>query len=365
LVPEFEPGKPWKGNQILKSVEDDPTLTPGSVVRSPLSLAAIKDASEIFNKPPQPTASAADTLSTPLSLSSNTWSFNPSGGSTTTANSMAKLNTTKSWGDEMGGSGGRQRDPWEYGSSSVGQGQGGANRPPPGMGLPQKSSSGGNTSNTGNFSGGQQNTSFNTYRNNQQQQQPTAASWGSNPGSGHYWLLLRNLTPQIDGSTLKTLCQQHGPLTKFHLYLNHGIALVKYSTQVTQTAQNALNNCVLGNTTILAETASETDVFTLMQGLNGGAAAQSSSNNSGFGSGNMNKTGNENPWGVAARNPSKGSGQWDLEHRDNSPLWNSPWGSSNTDASDAELIFGDSKSRSTPSSLNNLLPGDLLGGESA
>jgi len=31
LVPEFEPGKPWKGTQILKSVEDDPTLTPGSV----------------------------------------------------------------------------------------------------------------------------------------------------------------------------------------------------------------------------------------------------------------------------------------------------------------------------------------------
>jgi trinucleotide repeat-containing gene 6 protein len=31
LVPEFEPGKPWKGTQILKSVDDDPTLTPGSV----------------------------------------------------------------------------------------------------------------------------------------------------------------------------------------------------------------------------------------------------------------------------------------------------------------------------------------------
>ena len=30
LVPEFEPGKPWKGS-VLKSVEDDPTMTPGSV----------------------------------------------------------------------------------------------------------------------------------------------------------------------------------------------------------------------------------------------------------------------------------------------------------------------------------------------
>lgn len=31
LVPEFEPGKPWKGTQIMKTVDDDPTLTPGSV----------------------------------------------------------------------------------------------------------------------------------------------------------------------------------------------------------------------------------------------------------------------------------------------------------------------------------------------
>lgn len=36
---------------------------------------------------------------------------------------------------------------------------------------------------------------------------------------------------QIDGSTLKTLCVQHGPLQNFHLYLNHGIALAKYSTR--------------------------------------------------------------------------------------------------------------------------------------
>lgn len=45
------------------------------------------------------------------------------------------------------------------------------------------------------------------------------------------WLLLKNLTPQIDGSTLKTLCMQHGPVQDFRLYLNHGIALTKYSTR--------------------------------------------------------------------------------------------------------------------------------------
>jgi len=263
---------------------------------------------------------------------------------------MAKLNTTKSW--EMDGSQqqqqqqqGRQRDVWDYGNGGGSVSQG-SNRPPPGMGLPQKPNNQGNSmpvSSTGGNYIGQQNNSFNAYRNSNQ---TGSASWGANPSGGHFWLLLRNLTPQIDGSTLKTLCLQHGPLTKFHLYLNHGIALVKYSNRdEAPKAQNALNNCVLGNTTILAETASETDVFNLMQGLNGGASvnsAQSSSNNAGFTSGNPNKTGGENPWGVAMR--------------DNSPLWNnSPWGSSSMDAPD----------RSTPSSLNNLLPGDLLGGESA
>lgn len=58
------------------------------------------------------------------------------------------------------------------------------------------------------------------------------SSWGSTPsGWGSSWLLLRNLTPQIDGSTLKTLCLQHGPLQNFHLYLNHGIAFAKYSSR--------------------------------------------------------------------------------------------------------------------------------------
>jgi len=68
---------------------------------------------------------------------------------------------------------------------------------------------------------------------NPHQQQNQQRSWGSNPGplNSHYWLLLRNLTPQIDGSTLKTLCVQHGPLNRFHLYLNHGLALVKYSNR--------------------------------------------------------------------------------------------------------------------------------------
>jgi len=74
-----------QGTQI-KSVEDDPSITPGSVVRSPLSLVTIKD-SEIFNasgSKTSPTVSTAvDTTIPPIptlslpTLSSSTWTFNP------------------------------------------------------------------------------------------------------------------------------------------------------------------------------------------------------------------------------------------------------------------------------------------------
>jgi len=58
-----------------------------------------------------------------------------------------------------------------------------------------------------------------------------ASSWSTGGWGGSTWLLLRNLTPQIDGSTLKTLCLQHGPLQNFHLYLSHGLAMAKYQSR--------------------------------------------------------------------------------------------------------------------------------------
>lgn len=63
---------------------------------------------------------------------------------------------------------------------------------------------------------------------------------------------------------------QHGPLQHFHLYLNHGIALCKYSTrEEASKAQMALNNCVLGNTTICAEAQCESEVQNILQHLGG------------------------------------------------------------------------------------------------
>lgn len=185
--------------------------------------------------------------------------------------------------------GGRQ-NLWDYNNSA-----GGApgSRPPPG--LPKKAA-GPNPSvptASGNVTSGTNSSTYNSFRNN------TSNSWGGpNPGgaggigNSHSWLVLRNLTPQIDGSTLKTLCCQHGPLQKFHLYTSHGVALVKYSSPEEAAkvhliedihfknltirslifnfrgqAQRALNNCLLNNTTILAETAGE-DVHNLIQGIN-------------------------------------------------------------------------------------------------
>ena len=79
--------------------------------------------------------------------------------------------------------------------------------------------------------------------------------------SGSTWLVLRNLTPQIDGATLKTLCSQHGPLLNFFVNQNNGQALVQYASRLEgQKAHKSLNSCVLGNTTIMTEFVDESEV---------------------------------------------------------------------------------------------------------
>lgn len=55
----------------MKSAEDDPAMTPGSVVRSPLSLAAIKESDMLGGK----TSPPGERL-----LSSSTWSYAPPAG---------------------------------------------------------------------------------------------------------------------------------------------------------------------------------------------------------------------------------------------------------------------------------------------
>lgn len=95
-VPEFEPGKPWKGSSQLKSIEDDPTVTPGSVNRSPLSV------NNIFNNwsKGSPTESTANDSLPSLSLtSSSTWSFTPS-ASSSALSTFASCDPAKSGGNK-------------------------------------------------------------------------------------------------------------------------------------------------------------------------------------------------------------------------------------------------------------------------
>lgn len=71
LVPEFEPGKPWKGTQ-MKNIEDDPHITPGSIARSPLSVNNIKDSNLFWPSKSSPSNSSSD-------VPSSTWGY-PQGG---------------------------------------------------------------------------------------------------------------------------------------------------------------------------------------------------------------------------------------------------------------------------------------------
>lgn len=64
----------------MKSIEDDPSITPGSIVRSPLSLATIKDPDAIFsssNKTSPPPQQPTNPDTSIPSLSNSTWTFNP------------------------------------------------------------------------------------------------------------------------------------------------------------------------------------------------------------------------------------------------------------------------------------------------
>lgn len=98
-----------------------------------------------------------------------------------------------------------------------------------------------------------------------------------------------------------------------------------------------MNNCVLGNTTILAENPSEWDASALLQ------QAVNQQNSSGAWRGSTNK-------------PSTGADTWSTSWSNSQSSASSLWGSSTLDTSDP--------ARATPSNINSYLPGDLLGGES-
>ncbi|XP_052899153.1 protein Gawky-like [Anopheles moucheti] len=338
LVPEFEPGKPWKGTQL--KIEDDPSITPGSVARSPLSIATAKD-SELFGGVGG-TSVTEKTSPIPadgggLNLTSSAWSFNTASltsvaGGTGGNKPMAGKSV---WSDSSSAGGGSNVAV----SSSAGVDvwcapivKPSATRgPPPGLGGATANKNG----NGGSIAGAQQR---------------TGAGWSS---GGTSWLLLKNLTSQIDASTLRTLCMQHGPILNFHSYPAHGLALCRYATrEEAAKAQQALNNCTLGSSTISAECpGSESEVQTYLQQLGGtgtSSVAVSSSASS-----------LTSPSWRQERTPS-GSG---------ADTWGSGWalggsgGSGTGTAANLWAPMDAGTDNGTPTSLNSFLPDSLLGPE--
>uniref|UniRef100_A0A3Q1BWH4 Trinucleotide repeat-containing gene 6C protein n=1 Tax=Amphiprion ocellaris TaxID=80972 RepID=A0A3Q1BWH4_AMPOC len=341
--PEFCPGVPWKGLQNIDP-ETDPNVTPGSVPSGPTINTNIQDVNRYLLRDrsggSSPTSSQNEALppSTDWPVSAYTSSFSLSSPEMDDAGKLSEMKSTWSPGPISHSQASLSHELWKVPqgprSSSTAP-----SRPPPGLTNTKPSSTWG-----GNSLGLAQgwSSSYTT----------GSTTWSTDSSTRtSSWLVLRNLTPQIDGSTLRTLCMQHGPLITFHLNLTQGNAVVRYSSKdEAAKAQKSLHMCVLGNTTILAEFAGEEEVnrfFAQGQSLGGTTSWQATPGTNqtrmgGTGSGASHptaggtKTGGELLWG--------GVQQY-------SSLWGPPSG-------EEGRVMG------SPTPINTLLPGDLLSGES-
>ncbi|XP_062999400.1 trinucleotide repeat-containing gene 6A protein isoform X1 [Elgaria multicarinata webbii] len=348
--PEFRPGEPWKGYPNIDP-ETDPYITPGSVTNN-LSINTVREADHLRDR----NSGSSSSLNTTLP-STSAWSsirasnYNVSLSSTAQSTSSARNSDSKStWPPASLSNSSLAHELWKVPlpPKSVTA----PSRPPPGLTgqkLPLST-----WDNSVRLGGG--------WSNSDARYTP-GSSWGeSSSGRITNCLVLKNLTPQIDGSTLRTLCMQHGPLITFHLNLPYGNALVRYSSkEEVMKAQKSLHMCVLGNTTILAEFASEEEIsrfFAQGQSLAPSPAWQSlgtSQSRLGPAEGShafSNRNDLNNHWNGAGLS---GTSSGDLH---GTSLWGSPnystslWGS---------LGSGDTRGLSSPSPLNAFLSADHLG----
>ncbi|XP_029944441.1 trinucleotide repeat-containing gene 6B protein-like [Salarias fasciatus] len=242
--PEFQPGVPWKGIQSGGDPESDPYMTPGSVLGSPGSPSLNDSDHQLLRDNIGPNPSLNTSLPSP-----GAWPYSASDSPLSNAHSTGKYSEYKpSWPPEPIG----QNKLWKTNRNSSQ-----LPRPPPGL-TNQKQAS----PSPWGTGGPRLARSWGGGGIHQESRFGPGSAWSDGVASrGSCWLLLSNLTPQIDGSTLRTICMQHGPLLTFHLGLTQGSALIRYSSrQEAAKAQGALHMCVLGNTTILAEFVSEEEV---------------------------------------------------------------------------------------------------------
>ncbi|XP_056262530.1 trinucleotide repeat-containing gene 6B protein-like isoform X2 [Pseudoliparis swirei] len=265
--PEFQPGVPWKGIQSSGDPESDPYMTPGSVLGSPGPQSLNDSDHQLLRDNIGPNPSLNTSLPSP-----GAWPYSASDSPLSNAHSTGKYSEYKpSWPPEPIG----QNKLWKTNRNSSQ-----LPRPPPGL-TNQKQASPSSWGSGGprlarSWGGG---------GINQESRFGPGSAWSDGVASrGSCWLLLSNLTPQIDGSTLRTICMQHGPLLTFHLGLTQGSALIRYSSrQEAAKAQGALHMCVLGNTTILAEFVSEEEVARYFAHSQAGGAEGPSSGGSAAG----------------------------------------------------------------------------------
>ncbi|XP_060101382.1 trinucleotide repeat-containing gene 6B protein isoform X1 [Heteronotia binoei] len=246
--PEFQPGVPWKGIPNIDP-ESDPYVTPGSVLGGTVTSPIVDTDHQLLR---DNTTGSNSSLNTSLP-SPGAWPYSASDSSFTNVHSTsAKFSEYKStWSPDPIGPNPTHLSNKMWKNHISSRNTTGLPRPPPGLSNPKPSSPWSSTAPRSVRGWGAQDSRL-----------ASASTW-SDGGSVRpsYWLVLHNLTPQIDGSTLRTICMQHGPLLTFHLNLTQGTALIRYSTkQEAAKAQTALHMCVLGNTTILAEFATDEEV---------------------------------------------------------------------------------------------------------
>ncbi|XP_069510749.1 trinucleotide repeat-containing gene 6C protein isoform X9 [Ambystoma mexicanum] len=341
---EFHPGVPWKGLQNIDP-ENDPDVTPGSVPTGPTINTTIQDVNRYLLKSggSSPTTSQNASLQPlnawPPSASSYSSSVNTIASAPSVAGKMPDMKSTWSPGPISHTQTSLSQELWKVPRNTTAP-----TRPPPGLSHAKPSSAWGANQLgwTSSYSSG--------------------SAWSTDTsGRTSSWLVLRNLTPQIDGSTLRTLCLQHGPLITFHLNLTQGNAVVRYSSkEEAAKAQKSLHMCVLGNTTILAEFAGEEEVNRFL------AQGQPLPPTSNWQSNTGNSQARMGPAGSSHSMVRNDPGHWNTPclggKGNNELLWggvhqysSSLWGPPSND--DGRVIR-------SPTPMNTLLPGDLLSGES-
>ncbi|XP_053426510.1 trinucleotide repeat-containing gene 6C protein isoform X10 [Nycticebus coucang] len=342
--PEFHPGVPWKGLQNIDP-ENDPDVTPGSVPTGPTINTTIQDVNRYLLKsggsspPSSQNATLPSSSAWPLSASGYSSSFSSIASAPSVSGKLSDIKSTWSSGPASHTQASLSHELWKVPRNTTAP-----TRPPPGLANPKPSSTWGASPLgwTSSYSSG--------------------SAWSTDTsGRTSSWLVLRNLTPQIDGSTLRTLCLQHGPLITFHLNLTQGNAVVRYSSkEEAAKAQKSLHMCVLGNTTILAEFAGEEEVNRFLaqgQALPPTSSWQSSSASSqprlgASGSSHGLVRGDAGHWSAPCLGGKGGSELlWGGGPQYSSSLWGPP------SADDGRVI-------GSPTPLTTLLPGDLLSGES-